>query len=199
MSARANRLRRRVAIAVAAYRELERRLTSEFDRRYPKLYDARHAATGIGRALWPVLGPLLTALILLPIVVLISGLVALLTALIPVLGLELPSVGLPSIDLPEVPLPDVTPPGWLRAIGSALGAGFGVLADISRYLFPLLVVGLGVYQTRQVRRKRVAAEQIGRQELQRRLAVALGAVQARACDDCATTIGDLSVRRAPWD
>lgn len=109
---------RRVAHAMAAYQSVrarQRRLEMWLERRYPKLYDARHAATGIGRALAPLLGPLLTALIVLPVLALLAGLVAL-------LGLQAPSIDLPSVNLPDIPFPDITAPGWLRAIGDAIGA-----------------------------------------------------------------------------
>jgi hypothetical protein len=82
--------RRRLTRALAAYRKLRdrrRRLELWLEHRYPKLYDARHADTGVGRALWPLVGPLLAALIVLPIVALLAALVAL-------LGLHAPSIDL---------------------------------------------------------------------------------------------------------
>jgi hypothetical protein len=51
-----------------------------------------------------------------------------------------------------------------------------------------------VRRTRQVRRRRTAAEQIGRPELLRRLAVALGRAEARARSQGASTLGEASVR-----
>jgi hypothetical protein len=54
---------RRRGRAVALYRSVrarQRRLELRLERRSPMLYDSRHAATGIGRALWPLIGPLLT-------------------------------------------------------------------------------------------------------------------------------------------
>ena len=48
------------------------------ERRFSGLYEARHAASGLGRALWPLVGPLLSALLVLPVVALLVGLDALL-------------------------------------------------------------------------------------------------------------------------
>lgn len=163
---------RRVARAVAAFgtvRVRQRRLEAKLERRFPGLYDARHAAQGLSRAVWPLLGPLLTALVVVPILALLAWLVA-------QLGLEAPSIDLPSVDLPEVPFPDVTAPGWLRAIGEALGT----LGAASKYLVIAGAVVLGVRRTRSTRRQRAEAERLGRVELLRRLAVALGAVEAVA-------------------
>jgi hypothetical protein len=177
---------RRVARLVAVYRSVrarQRRLERRLERRYPKLYDARHAATGTGRALWPLLGPLLAALIVLPIV-------AVLAALAAVLGLHAPSIDLPSVDLPAIPVPDITAPGWLRAIGDAIGAVLSVLGIVAKYAAIALAVILGVHRTRQVRRKRAAAEQLGRVELLRRLAIALSTAEATARARGATTLGE---------
>jgi hypothetical protein len=170
-------------------RRRQRRLELWLEHRYPKLYDARHAATGISRALWPLLGPLLTALILLPIVALLAGLVAL-------LGLHAPSIDLPAVDLPDIPFPDITAPGWLRAIGDAVGAVLSVVATAAKYLVPVGLAILGVRRTREVRRKRIAAEQVGRPELLRRLATTLRAVEVTARAQGAATTGDASVRAA---
>jgi hypothetical protein len=186
--ARSRRFRRLLAV----YRSVQarqRRLELRLERRYPKLYDARHAATGIGRALWPLLGPLLAALIVLPVV-------AVLAALIALLGLHAPSIDLPSVDLPAIPFPDITAPGWLRAIGDAVGAVLSVLGVVAKYVVIALAVVLGIYRTRQVRRKRTAAERIGRPELLRRLAVALRAAEATARARGATTLGDARARDA---
>jgi hypothetical protein len=183
---------RRRGRASAVYRSLrarQRRLELWLEHRYPKLYDARHAATGIGRALWPLLGPLLAALIVLPIVAVLAALVAL-------LGLHAPSIDLPSVDLPAIPFPDITAPGWLRAIGSAIGAVLSVLGFVAKYAVLVLAVVLGIHRTRQVRRRRTAAEQLGRPELLRRLAVALSAVEATARARGATTLGEASVEDA---
>lgn len=183
---------RRAARVVAAYRAVrarQRRLEIWLERRYPTLYDARHAATGIGRAVWPLLGPLLAALILLPVVALLAGLVAL-------LGLTAPSIDLPAVDLPEIPFPNITAPSWLRAIGDAVGAVLSVLGDVAKYLLLAGAVVLGVHRTREVRHKRTAAEQVGRSELLRRLAIGLSAVEARARSQAATTVGDTSDGRA---
>jgi len=101
-----SRLPARALTAYQMMRARQRRLEGWLERRVPALYDMRHAATGIGRALWPLLGPLLAALILLPLIALLAWLVAL-------LGLEAPSIDLPSVDLPDIPLPDITAPAWL--------------------------------------------------------------------------------------
>jgi len=90
--------------AFGTVRVRQRRLEAKLERRFPGLYDARHAAQGLSRAVWPLLGPLLTALVVVPILALLAWLVA-------QLGLEAPSIDLPSVDLPEVPFPDVTAPG----------------------------------------------------------------------------------------
>jgi hypothetical protein len=180
--------RRRFGRALAVYRSArtrQRRLELWLEHRYPKLYDARHAATGIGRALWPLLGPLLTALIVLPVVAVLAALVAL-------LGLHAPSIDLPSIDLPAIPFPDITAPGWLRAIGAAIGAVLSVLGVVAKYVVIALAVVLGIQRTRKVRCQRTAAEQLGRPELLRRLAVALSAVEATARARGAATLGEAS-------
>ena len=104
-----------------------------------------------------------------------------------------PSIDLPSVDLPAIPFPDITVPGWLRTIGSAIGAVLSVLGFVAKYVVIALAVVLGVYRTRQVRRKRAAAERLGRPELLRRLAVALSAVEATARARGAATLGDASV------
>lgn len=183
---------RRFARALAAYRAVrarQRRLETRLEHRYPRLYDARHAATGIGHALWPLLGPVLTALLLLPVVAVLAGLVAL-------LGLHAPSIDLPSVNLPEIPSADIAAPGWLRAIGGAVGAVLSVLGTAATYVVPAGLVILGVRRTREVRHRRTAAEQVGRPELLRRLAVALSAVEATARAQGATTTGAASVRDA---
>jgi hypothetical protein len=183
---------RRFRRVLAVYRSLrtrQRRLELWLEQRYPKVYDARHAATGIGHALWPLVGPLLAALIVLPIV-------AVLAALVAVLDLHVPSIDLPSVDLPAIPFPDITAPGWLRAIGSALGAVLSPLAFVGKYVAIAIAVVLGIRRTRQVRRRRTAAEQLGRPELLRRLAIALGGVEAIARARGATTLGEASVREA---
>jgi hypothetical protein len=170
------------------YRSLrvrQRRLELRLERRYPRLYDSRYAATGIGRALWPLIGPLLTMLVVLPIVAALAALVAL-------LGLHAPSIDLPSVDLPAVPFPDITAPGWLRAIGHAIGEALSVLVDISKYAVIALGVILGVRRTRTIRRRRLAAEQLGRPELLRRLATALRAAEATARERGATTAGEVT-------
>ena len=130
------------------------------ERRYPKLYDARHATAGIGRALGPVLWPVLFVLLVLPVLALVARLV-------PPLGLDTPSIDLPSIDLPQFPLPDVTAPGWLQAIGEVIDAVLSVLAPATKYLVAVVVVILGVRRTRDARRRRTAAERVGRRSDER--------------------------------
>ncbi|MDQ4137802.1 MAG: hypothetical protein M3116_02995 [Actinomycetota bacterium] len=160
----------RARAALLALRRGQRRIGARVERRCPALYDARHAMGAIGRALWPLIGPLLTALFLLPIVALIAGLVALF------------DIQPPSVDLPSVPLPEVTVPAWLRAIGRAVASAFSVLADVVKVLFIPLVIALGIYETVVARRRRVEAERLGRSEALRRLAAALGRVQAVAIE-----------------
>jgi hypothetical protein len=174
-----------VSAARRAVRARQRRLELWLERRYPALYDARHAATGIGRALWPLVGPLLAALIVLPIV-------ALLAALVAMLGIHAPSIHLPSVDLPDIALPHITAPEWLRAVGHALGAARSVLGPVLQVLGLTAVVMIGLHRTRQVRRKRAAAERVGRTELVRRLAVALRAAEATARARGAATLGEAS-------
>lgn len=184
-----------VARAATTYRALlarQRHLERWVERRYPKLYDARHAATGMGRALWPLLGPLLMALVLLPIIAVIAALVAVLDIQAP--SIDLPSIDLPAVDLPSLPLPDVSTPGWLRAVGDALAAVFGVIGPAAKYVALACAAALGIHKTRQVRRKRTAAELIGRPELLRCLAVVLGAVEASALARGAATVEEASVR-----
>lgn len=176
--------------AFGTVRVRQRRLEAKLERRFPGLYDARHAAQGLSRAVWPLLGPLLTALVVVPILALLAWLVA-------QLGLEAPSIDLPSVDLPEVPFPDVTAPGWLRAIGEALGTVFSVLGAASKYLVIAGAVVLGVRRTRSTRRQRAEAERLGRVELLRRLAVALGAVEAVARQRGGGTVRAAVKRGAP--
>lgn len=64
------RFRRTAALAHAVLAR-QRRVETWLERRYPKLYDARHAARGFGHALWPLLGPLLAALVLFPVIALL--------------------------------------------------------------------------------------------------------------------------------
>jgi hypothetical protein len=142
--------------------------------------------SGIGRVLWPLIGPLLAVLVLYPLVVLLVWLGGL-------LGLRAPSVDLPSINLPDIPFPSVTAPGWLRAVGDAIGAVWSVLAPAATYVAVVLAAVLGVRRTREVRRKRAAAERLGRPELLRRLTITLSAVQARARAQDATTLGAASI------
>jgi hypothetical protein len=158
----------------------QRRIDAFLERRYPRLYDSRHAASGFARALWPLLGPLVMAVILLPIIALFAGLVV-------VFDLRLPSVS-----LPELPLPTVTVPAWLQAIGTAIGAVFSALGAVAKYVFIVLAVGLGVHQTVVARHRRSEAERVGRDELMRRLAVALREVETVASDRRARRVGDLS-------
>ena len=176
-----------VSAAHRAVRARQRRLELWLERRYPALYDARHAATGIGRALWPLVGPLLAALIVLPIV-------ALLAALVATLGIHAPSIHLPSVDLPDIAPPHITAPGWLRAVGHALGAALSVLGPILQVLGLAAVVLIGVQRTRQVRRTRAEAERVGRTELVRCLAVALRGAEAAARTRGAATLGEASAR-----
>lgn len=161
--------RRRVGSATAALRRLGERgraPRAQLERLFPSLYDARHAAQGIARVVWPLVGPVLTGLLVAPILLLLA-------ALAQALGLEAPAIDLPSIDLPSIDAPDIPAPGWLRAIGD-------VLALLSQYLFAAVVVILGIRRTVKVRRKRIQAEQLGRQELLRRLAIALSNIEATA-------------------
>jgi hypothetical protein len=160
--------------------ERQRRIDAYFERRYPKLYDSRHAASGFARALWPLLGPLVMAVVLLPLIALIAGLVV-------VFDLRLPSVS-----LPEPPLPTVTVPVWLQTIGTAIGAVLSALGAVAKYVFIVLAVGLGVYETVVARRRRSEAERVGRDEMMRRLAVALREVETVASDRRARRVGDLS-------
>lgn len=181
-----SRRRRIVARAATTYRRVvarQRELERRAERRFPRLYDARHALGGFGRVLWPLVAPLLAGLIVLPF--------AALYLLGSLLDLQAPSIDLPSIDLPDVPLPSVTAPGWLRAIGDVIGACFSVLTAIAPYAVAVLAVILGVHQTRDARRRRIAAEQLGRPELLRRLAVTLRALEGRADARRATTLGGL--------
>lgn len=182
---------RRVAWAAGVFgavRARQRRLEARLERRFPALYDARHAARGMGRAVWPLLGPLLAALIVVPIVALLAALVAL-------LGLSAPSIDLPSVDLPAIPFPDVAAPGWLRAIGQALGAVISVIGVVAKYAFIAVAVVVGLRRTQTTRRRRAHAERLGRHELWRRLAVTLRAVHAVAREREASTVGAAATER----
>ena len=150
---------RRAAQAAAAYRKALARLRQvelRLERRYPKLYDARHAAAGIGRAQGPLLGA-----------------AAVCAPGAPRLGFadqspagngaEHTSIDLPSFDRPEFPAPNITPPGWLRAIGGIIGAVLSVLAPAAKYMVAVVVVLVGVGRTREAHRRRKATERVGRQ------------------------------------
>jgi len=166
--------RRRVGSATAALRRLGERgraPRAQLERLFPSLYDARYAAQGIARVVWPLVGPVLTGLLVAPILLLLAALAQALGLEAP--AIDLPSIDLPSIDAPDIPDPNITAPGWLRAIGD-------VLALLSQYLFAAVVVILGIRRTIEVRRKRIQAEQLGRQELLRRLAIALSNTEATA-------------------
>jgi hypothetical protein len=179
---------RRAWAAVDGARARQRRLEAWVERRYPALYDGRHAAAGVGRLLWPMIGPILMALVILPVVAVLAGLVYALLALLGALGVEPPSV-----DLPTIPLPDVTAPGWLRWLGRALSDALGPVARV------LVVVGAvvyGIHRTRSARRTRREAEALGRTELVRRLTVALAATERRAREAGAPTVGDAGERGA---
>ncbi len=156
------------------------------------MYDARHALSGVGRVVWPILGPLLAMAILFPVVVLVAWLWNL-------AGLQTPRIDMPSIDLPEIALPNVGVPGWLRAIGDILGAAFSLLGAVGKYVVLAGAVFFGVRRTQAVRRQRRSAEEIGRAELERRMAVALTLVEARARAHAASTIGDASLEHARPD
>ncbi len=161
------------------------------ERRYPALYDGRHAAAGIGRLLWPLIGPLLAALVLLPVVAVLAGLVYALLALLGALGVEPPRV-----DVPTIPLPDVSAPGWLRWLGDAVSDVLDVLGPIARVLVVGGAVVYGIHRTWSARRTRREAEALGRTELVRRLGVALAATEERARAAGATTVGDAGAREA---
>jgi len=159
----------------------QHRLEERLERRFPKIYDARHAAQGIVRALGPLIFPLLAALVLVP-------LLALLAAIVAWLGIKAPSIDLPDVDLPSVPLPDLDAPGWLEAVGRAIEAVLEVLGAVSRYAVPAVFVLIGLKRTRDQRRRRAAAEATSRQELLQRLAVILAAVEADARARGATSV-----------
>lgn len=119
--------------------ERRRRLEARLERAFPSLYDARHAAKGVGRVAWPLIGPLVLVV---------------LAAVADALGLRAPAVDLPSIEFPSVdlPNPDITAPPWLRTIGE-------VIAVLLKYLAPAALAIYGIRQTIVARRKRKAAEQ----------------------------------------
>jgi len=166
--------RRRVGSATAAIRRLGKRgraLRAPLERRFPSLYDARYAAQGIARAVGPLVSPMLIGLVVAPILLLLAALAQALGLKAP--AIDLPSIALPSIDTPDIPAPNITAPGWLRVIGD-------VLDLLGQYLFAAVIVILGIRRTVKLRRKRIQAEQLGRRELLRRLAVALGNIEATA-------------------
>jgi hypothetical protein len=120
------------------------------------------------------------AVVLLPLIALIAGLVVLF------------DLHLPSVSLPEPPRPTVAVPAWLQAIGTAIGAVLSALGTIAKYVVIVLAVGLGAYETMVARRRRSEAERVDRDELLRRLAVALRKVETVASDRRARRVGDLS-------
>ncbi len=154
--------------------ERRRRLEARLERLFPSLYDARHAAKGVGRVAWPLIGPLLMALVLL-----------VLAAVAHALGLRAPAIDLPSIEFPSVDLPE-----WLRTIGE-------FIAVLLKYLIPAVIVIYGIRQSIAVRRTRTAAERLGRAQLLRRLAIALKNVEATARARGASTdrVGNVARRR----
>ncbi|MDP8909927.1 MAG: hypothetical protein M3N47_12610 [Chloroflexota bacterium] len=180
---------RRIARLAVTYRKataLQRQLERRLERRYPSLYDARHALSGIGRALWPLIGPLLAMLIVLPVVLLLAWLWDL-------LGLQAPSVDVPSVDLPDIAFPSIAVPGWLRAIADIVGAGLSLLGAVAKYVVLAGAAIFGVRRTQAVRRQRKAAEKLGRTELARRMAVALAVIEAHARAHDASVVGDASL------
>src|SRR4051794_26730129 len=54
----------RVRVALRAIRTRRRQLEAHLERRFPALYDSRHAARGF----WPLVGPLITGVLLIPVV-----------------------------------------------------------------------------------------------------------------------------------
>lgn len=176
----------RLATAYRSLTAMQRRFERRLERRYPSLYDARHALGAVGRAVWPLIGPLLAMVIVVPVVFLLAWLWDL-------LGLEVPAIDLPSIDLPDIALPTLGAPAWLRAIGDTLGAALSLLGPAAKYVVLVGAAIIGVRRTRAVRRQRKAAEELGRAELARRLAVALTAVEARVCEQDAITVGGASL------
>jgi hypothetical protein len=164
---------RRAWAAVDGARARQRRLEAWVERRYPALYDGRHAAAGVGRLLWPLIGPILMALVVLPVVAVLAGLVYALLALLGALGVEPPHV-----DLPTIPWPDVTAPGWVRWLGEALSDVLEVLGPVARVVVVGGAVVYGIHRTWAARRTRREAEALGRAELMRRLGVGLSAIYA---------------------
>ena len=119
-------------------------------------------------------------MVLFPLIALIAGLVVLF------------DLQLPSVSFPELPLPTITVPTWLQAIGTAIGTVLSSLGAVAKYVFVVLAVALGVYETVVARQRRSEAERVNRDELLRRLAVALRGVEAVASERRARRVGDLS-------
>lgn len=180
---------RRVVVDV---QERQRALEARVERRWPRLYDSRHAVQGVGRLVWPIVGPVIAAvlfaLVVAPIIAVIAGIIAL---------LHLAGVTLPHVDLPDLPgLPDVRLPAWLRSILDTVGDVLSWIAtaagDVAAILkwpaLAVLVLG-GVLQSRTAMRRRADAEAVGERELRRRLAVRLAAVEAKARAAGEDTVG----------
>lgn len=185
-------MRGAVRRVVAGVQVRQRALEARVERRWPRLYDSRHAVEGVGRLVWPLVGPIvaavLFALVVAPIIALLAGLIALLH----LAGLTLPR--LPDVDLPG--LPDVHLPGWLRsvldAVGDVVSSIAGALADASEVLkWPIIValVIAGLFRSRAAMRRRAEAEAIGEAELRRRLLARLSAVEAKARAADGETVG----------
>lgn len=183
-------------VALGRHQErLEARFERWVERRWPALYDARHAARGFWRVLAPLVGPLLGGLVVLGFLVVLALPFALVVALMGSLGIGLP-------DLPAVSLPSPSLPGWLRSILdagwdviAAVGGALGAAAAALKWPVVGLFVVVGIIESRRARARRRAAEGVGRDELVRRLAVVLGEVDrcARARDS--GTVGDAALDR----
>ncbi len=163
---------RRLLRARDALLDRRARLERWVERRHPALWDARHAVEGVGR----LLGPLIGAAVLLVLLAPLLALLAALAALLDVLDVDLPSVSLPSVPLPSIDLPSVDAPGWLRDVARVLGDVLGVVGQVLRWAVLAGGAAYGIHRTRRARRRRLAAEAVGRDELLRRLLAALEAV-----------------------
>lgn len=174
---------------VRAAEDRVERLERAVERRWPRLYDLRHAANGVGRLVGPLIGAVLALAILAPLLALLAAL----GALVDLLGVDVPAV-----ELPDVSLPSVGVPGWLHDVGAVFSAIGGWIAAVASALqwpaIVALVVG-GLVRSRNAVRRRAAADRIGRDELLRRLASSLAAVEAAARARGTRTVGAARDRR----
>lgn len=114
----------------------------------PRLYAARHVATGVGKVVLPIIGVWLLARL--------AGLLPDFSIDLPDLNIPWPDIHLPQIPWPDIPWPDLPDwelPGWVHRI-----------VDNAKYVVPILI-GIGLARSEMRRR---ATQEQRRAELRER-------------------------------